>query len=106
MSQKHVANGRVPRTPAHEQFLPGDLILSVNGEKIGDDLYRFDRIVDSRTGDAVDIEAVRNGRRFKARLAVRDAETAKVNRFVQFAGGVFQEQTPDIRLHGVVVHID
>lgn len=95
-----IVNGRVPRTPAHDQFLPGDLILSVNGEKIGDDLYRFDRLVDSRTGDAVEIEAVRNGRRFKARLAVRDAEAAKVNRFVQFAGGVFQEQTPDIRLHG------
>lgn len=89
---------RVPGTPAYDAFLPGDLLLRLDGEWIGDDLYRLDRMVDEKVGSDVTFGAIRNGREFWVRLPVRDAEALKVRRFARFAGGVLQDLTPEVRL--------
>ncbi|MDD5627562.1 MAG: trypsin-like peptidase domain-containing protein [Elusimicrobia bacterium] len=89
---------RVPGTPASDKLLPGDQILSVDGAWVGDDLYRFDRIVDGKVGGEVEVRAVRAGEELTVRLPVRDAEALKATRFARFAGGVLQELTPELRL--------
>lgn len=89
---------RIPGTPASERFLPGDQILAIDGTWIGDDLYRFDRIVDDKVGGEVEIQAVRAGSEFTVKLPVRDAEALKARRFARFAGGVLQDLTPELRL--------
>lgn len=89
---------RVSGTAAYDTFLPGDLLLSLDGVWIGDDLYHLDRMVDEKVGSDVTFGAIRNGREFSVRLPVRDAEALKVRRFARFAGGVFQDLTPEVRL--------
>ncbi len=97
---KHMVavESRVSGTPAYEAFLPGDLLLTLDGVWIGDDLYRLDRLVDEKGGADVTFGAIRNGHEFSVRLPVRDAEALKVRRFARFAGGVFQDLTPEVRL--------
>lgn len=97
---KHMiaVESRVPGTPASDAFLPGDLLLTVDGVWIGDDLYRLDRIVNAKVGSDVAFSAIRNGREFSVRLPVRDAEALKARRFARFAGGVFQDLTPEVGL--------
>jgi len=97
---KHMVavESRVPGMPAYDAFLPGDLLLTLDGVWIEDDLYRLDRMVDEKVGSDVTFGAIRNGREFSVRLPVRDAEALKVRRFARFAGGVFQDLTPEVRL--------
>ena len=97
-----IVHSRIPGLSAYDSLLPGDLILAADGTPLGDDLYKFDRIVDGKTGGAVELRAVRNGREFTAKLAVKDAEAMKTARFAQFAGGVFQDLTPELRYPGAV----
>ena len=87
-----------PRSPASGQFIPGDIVLKVDGAWIGDDIYLFDKLVDAKAGGKVAIELMRNGRPITVKLPVRDAEAEKVRRFALFAGGVVQDTTLDQRL--------
>lgn len=97
---KHVVavESRVPGTRAEKEFLPGDVIVTVDGQWIGDDLYRFDRIVDSKAGGEVAIGAYRNGKSFEVRLPVGEAEASKITKFARFGGGVLHDPTPELRL--------
>ncbi|MBI2362642.1 MAG: PDZ domain-containing protein, partial [Elusimicrobia bacterium] len=87
-----------PRSPAAGRFIPGDIVLKVDGRWIGDDIYLFDRLVDAQAGGKTTIELMRNGRPITVALAVRDAEADKIRRFALFAGGVVHETTLDQRL--------
>lgn len=90
--------GRLPGSAAAAKLLPGDLILTVDGAWLGDDLYGFDRMVDGKVGGEIGLDVARNGREFAVRLPVADAEALKVRRFARFAGGVLHDMTPEIKL--------
>ncbi|MFH1723125.1 MAG: trypsin-like peptidase domain-containing protein [Elusimicrobiota bacterium] len=87
-----------PMSPAEGHIQAGDLVLEVEKEWLGDDVYRFDKLVDSRVGRKVSLTVVRGGKVRDVRLPVQDAEKDKVRSFVLFAGGVLHDVTPYQRL--------
>jgi S1-C subfamily serine protease len=93
-----VVHFRVPGSVAAEKLLPGDQILTIDGHWIGDDLYRFDRMVDAKVGERITLRIARAGKEFTVELPVQNAETLKIHKFVRFAGGVLQDPTPELRL--------
>ncbi len=102
LKQMVAVRSRVPRTPAFSKLLPGDLILTVDGIWVGDNLYLMDKLVDAKVGGTVTLGMVRNGNPFKAKLEVSDAESLKIQKFVQWAGGVLQDPTPELRLNDCI----
>jgi S1-C subfamily serine protease len=84
--------------PAEKALQAGDVIYSVDGAPIGDRLYRFDKIVDKRTGGELTLEFYRRDKKMTARIPVLNAEEYKITRFATFAGGTFHPLTPEIRL--------
>jgi len=80
------------------QFLkPGDMIIELDGELIGDNIYLFDKLVDAKVGSSVDLTVYRNGKRLSFNLQVEDVEKTKVKKFALFAGGVFHDITSYVR---------
>lgn len=86
-------------SPAAEVLRPGDLIQSVDGKTIGDNLYLFDRLVDGKTGGKVEIRYHRLGKPEKALLDVRDVEAAKIRKFLLFGGGTLHDLTHSLKLY-------
>lgn len=97
---KHVIaiDARVPTLAAAEALLPGDILLQVDGQWVGDDLYLLDRLIDQKAGGEVTLEVARAGVRRSVRLKVQPAEDLKIRRFIRFAGGVLHDLTPELRL--------
>lgn len=92
-----LVTGCIPSMPAADKLQPGDVITAVDGHPIGDDLYLIDHLVDLDTGKSAVFEVYRGGNELKVSLAVKAAENLKSHRFLQFAGGVIQTPTPDLR---------
>ncbi len=92
------------RLPASEVLMPGDVVIALNGETIGDNLYRFDKIIDQNVGKSVKIEFVRNGKEMSSEVAVQDAEKSKLKKFVVFGGATIHDLYPDIMLYWDIMH--
>ena len=84
--------------PAEKCFMPGDIIYSVDGVLIKDNMYRFDKLVDGATGKKVQVEVFRRGKKIKCSAQVKNAEDFKIRKFITFAGGTFHPLTPQLRL--------
>ena len=82
----------------------GDIVLGIKSKKdtsfeyLGDNLYRFDRIVDLNVEGAVTILILRNGNILQVDVPVEDAELTKPREFVFYRGTIFQNVTTDIAL--------
>ncbi|HBL16305.1 MAG: hypothetical protein A2X36_06475 [Elusimicrobia bacterium GWA2_69_24] len=87
-----------PLSPAEGKLQAGDVILEVDGVWIGDDVYRFDRLVDAKVGGTVKLAVVRGGKELRISLPVGDAEKDKTSSFVLFAGAVIHDLNPGLRL--------
>jgi hypothetical protein len=87
----------VPHGAVSDILRPGDIIHSVNGEVIGNNLYLFDKLVDSCTGSQVDLVIYRNGSQMNFKVDVADAESHKITKFALYAGGIFHNLTPVLR---------
>jgi len=87
----------VPRATASDYLKPGDIIIELDGEMIGDNLYLFDKLVDNKVGQTVDITVYRNGAKLSFTIGVEDVEKTKVKKFALFAGGVFHDITSYVR---------
>jgi len=87
----------VPRATASDYLKPGDIIIELDGEMIGDNLYLFDKLVDNKVGQTVDITVYRNGAKLSFTIGVEDVEKSKVKKFALFAGGVFHDITSYVR---------
>ena len=87
----------IPKTTGATSLLASDIIYRINGKLIRDDLYTFDAILNENTGKSVTLDIYRNGKAVTVEILVEDIELKKVRRFVQFAGSVFHEITPQLR---------
>ncbi|MFQ5930193.1 MAG: trypsin-like peptidase domain-containing protein [Acidobacteriota bacterium] len=87
----------VPRSPSEGVFLPGDLLVEVEGRMVGDDLYLLDKIIDAKVGEEVSLMVYRNGTKSFHQVRVLDGEKTKVREFALFAGGVLHDLTPELR---------
>lgn len=87
----------IKESPAVGLVKPGDIVVGVEGETPGDDLYLFDKVVDENVGATLTLAVYRNGEELKIPLKVEDAEAAKTRRFALFAGGVVHDLTPELR---------
>lgn len=89
--------GVIPKSPAVGQLLPGDILYRLNGELLRDDLFRYDRILDSHVGREVQVTLYRNGESLEVSIPVFDMEAHKIRRFARFAGGIFHDVTDNLR---------
>jgi S1-C subfamily serine protease len=87
----------IPASPAQLALKPGDIIWSVGGQLIGDNLYLFDKLIDQHVNRTVSITLLRRQETITAELPVLDLERQKIKKFVLFGGGTFQNITTDIR---------
>jgi len=89
----------IPGTAAQAAGLePGDIVLEINGQAIGDNLYLADKLVnEALEKGSVEVTVMRAGKEIKANLGIEDAQTQKVRTFALYAGGVFQSLTPELR---------
>jgi S1-C subfamily serine protease len=87
----------VPLASSTMCLKPGDMVIEMDGELIGDNIYLFDKLVDAKVGSMIDITVYRNGQRLSFSIEVEDVEKTKVKKFALFAGGVFHDITSYVR---------
>jgi len=85
-----VAKLVVPNGFSCGKIREGDILLRVNAE-IVEDFVRFGDILDSRVGQALELELLRGGVRINAKVKVDDLHRITPNRFVAVAGATFQD---------------
>ena len=94
----------VPGATSKEGLQPGDVILKAGGQDIGCDLSVLADSVDkvlSQKDHKVKFDVFRLGKKLSLDVNVNDAEEHKIDRFLQIAGAVFHEVTPNLRLQYV-----
>lgn len=86
-------------------FKAGDIIFACNGEVLGGNSHRLVTLVKENSSNTVEVEVIRNGSflKIEAPLEERpllDVKTGKWD-FVFFAGVLFGELHPDLKMKGV-----
>jgi membrane-associated protease RseP (regulator of RpoE activity) len=84
-----VAETVLPKGPGSAFLEEGDILTSVNGQKLSKFLNLED-ILDSSVGKAVDLVFVRGGVEISCSIVVQDLHSITPDRFVSFGGGNFQ----------------
>jgi len=83
----------VSKGPSDGQIQEGDVLLEVEGEKMGS-LVQFEHLLDHRVGKKITIRRLRHGHEGQAVVLVQDLFGITPFRLLQFAGDVFH----DVRL--------
>ena len=85
-----VAHRVVPEGPSDGQIQEGDILLEVDGNKVGS-LVQFESLLDKCVGDNIVIRRLRDGHDGQVEVLVQDLFQIIPFRLVQFAGAVFQD---------------
>lgn len=80
------------QAPGHSDLKLGDIVLEVEGEKIGDDLYRYDRIIDLNMGKTIALKVFRNKKEVAVKTMVEAVDIPK--EYITAGGANFVE--PDL----------
>lgn len=80
----------VKGTANDEFFKTGDIITSIGGQTIADDFLRYETILNGSVGRKVPVMVFRNGKGKEVTGYVFDLLKTKIDRFVLFSGGIFQ----------------
>lgn len=83
----------LPDSPAEDVLEVGDVIVAINGEELGPNLYKFDSEV-TKSGMAdekVKLDVVRFGKKIKVELPAYDMTKRSVKRVIVFGGATFFE---------------
>lgn len=85
-------------SPAEGVLFPGDIIMSVNGQSIGPNLYEMDRLINTATAP-LNFELYRYGDKISVTVKTYDLQPHKINRLVIAGGAVFYLADDSIRQH-------
>jgi S1-C subfamily serine protease len=98
------AKRRIPKvvvvlkgSPADGLIVPGDIILSINGQSVGPNLYDMDRIM-NQSSSPITLEIYRYGERKTVVVNTYDLQEHKINRLVVSGGATFYQVDDSIRL--------
>lgn len=78
--------------------LSGDVIISINGHKIGCHLQELDSIVQQSAEDDLEIEVYRSGKKQTVKAKTHLLSYADKMRLLSFAGATFFETNDDVRV--------
>lgn len=78
-------------SPAAGILKSGDIIRAVNGKKVGADLTIFDLEMSNSKSDKIKVTIIRDGKQQEKEIKLYDLEKTKIDRIVDFAGGLFFE---------------
>lgn len=83
----------LPDSPAEEKLEAGDCILEVNGQEIGPNLYKLDKITNElgAAGKTVELTIVRYGQKIKVSIVPYCMNDHQINRMIVFGGATFFE---------------
>lgn len=76
---------------AENELKAGDILWRVNGKKIAADLSILDLEMNKNLSDKIALTIIRNGRKIEKKIKLYDIEQNKINRILDFAGGLFFE---------------
>lgn len=77
-------------TPAEGKLQLGDVIWEINGEKIGPNLYTYDKLL-NHSGEKVTFLVYREGKSMKILVGTYDLEKNRVRKLINFGGATFYE---------------
>lgn len=87
----------LPMTSGSKALEVGDILWSVDGKPIFDNLYILDQILNTHVGDSISIEIFRNGQLMKKDVQVEDLEKTRIDEFIRFSGATFHTVTPFLK---------
>ncbi|USO01863.1 MAG: serine protease [Alphaproteobacteria bacterium] len=85
-----VVQGTRYKSPAAKVLRPGDIILKVNGQETGSNIWMIENACQEGKG-AVTFTLVRHGKIHTLTVGLYSVEENKIKRLFSFAGGVFYE---------------
>lgn len=80
-------------TEAGTEIELGDILYSIDGILIGQDVIGFEKILDEHVGQKVTLKVLRHSKIISVQVLVKDLEKSKPNEFVTFFGGTFFNPT-------------
>ena len=97
-STKVITISRATPNSSSENILkPGDIVLSVEGQLIGNNMYLFDKLVNQKVGQNIRVTVLRSDGEHSFDLPVHDMEQQKIKRFVRVCGATFHEVNSEMR---------
>lgn len=79
----------IPGTDASKHLKAGDVIWELGGEKILDDFFRYEDILDKKTGEKIEVTVIRDSKEHSYKLGVLDMERLKTKSFLRIGGDYF-----------------
>ncbi|KAI7823553.1 trypsin-like cysteine/serine peptidase domain-containing protein [Gamsiella multidivaricata] len=82
----------LPKGPAADQLIPGDIVIQCNGELIANFIQLF-MVIDDSVGEKIALTVIRgsNSKLLTFTLTVQDLHSITPDRFVEVGGGVVNE---------------
>ena len=80
----------VPQGPAHKRLFPGDILLKVDGEWVGD-FITLEAKLDEAVGQPLRVEVERGGEAVAAELTVADLAAVTPAAYLSVGGGILHE---------------
>lgn len=83
----------LPDSPAEGILEVGDCVLEINGQELGPDLYKFDKIINELglENKKVELKVIRYGKEHKIELSLYNMNDRQVRRMIVFGGATFFE---------------
>lgn len=85
-----IVRSLLPRGPADNLLVPGDIVVAVNGEMITNFIHLFS-VLDDSVGQTVSLTISRGKKLHEVQLTVQDLHSITPNRFVEIGGGIVNE---------------
>lgn len=84
-------------SPAEGALFPGDIIVSVNGQSVGPNLYQMDKQINA-SKSPITLEVYRYGEKVSVTVKTYDLQKHKIDRLVIAGGAVFYLADDPVRL--------
>lgn len=94
----------VPGGPAADALMPGDVVVTLNGEPLAD-FVTLESVLDDRVGESIRLGVERGGEPLDLELTVGDLHAITPDSFLDVGRGIFHELSyQQARNHNVPVH--
>jgi S1-C subfamily serine protease len=89
-------------SPAFQQVLEGDFVLSVHDHEIGPNIYLMDKLFNTVPSNETKLTLVRNGEILDVQVNVFDLESTRLTKILRFGGALFYEADDFTRIQSGV----
>ncbi len=91
----------IPEGPAAQSLRPGDILLSIDGERVSC-FHDVETELDASVGQQVSIIVERGGKRIETSIGVSDLHSLTPSRYLEFSQGILQETSLQMARNHIV----